>query len=40
MCLIETRSRVWVGKNLFDMLPIKNRLKQGDALTPLLFNLL
>ena len=29
---------VWVGKNLFDMFPIRNCLKQGDALSPLLFN--
>jgi hypothetical protein len=38
MCLIETYSRVWVGKNLSDMFPIRNGLKQGDALSPLLFN--
>ena len=34
----ETYSRVWAGKHLSDMFPIKNRLKQGDALLPLLFN--
>ena len=39
MCLTETYSRVWVGKNLSDMFPIRNGLKQGDALSPLLFNL-
>jgi len=39
MCLIETYSRVQVGKNLSDMFPIRNGLKQRDALTPLLFNL-
>jgi hypothetical protein len=36
MCLTETLSRVLVGKNL--TFPIKNDLKQGDALLPLLFN--
>ena len=38
MCLTETYSRVLVGKNLSDMFPIKNGLKQGDALSPFLFN--
>jgi len=38
MCLTETYSRVRVGKNLSDMLPVRNGLKQGDALSPLLFN--
>ena len=38
MCLDETYSRVQVGKRLSDMFRIKNVLKQGDALTPLLFN--
>jgi len=38
MCLTETFSRVQVGKNLSDMFPIRNALKQGDALSPLLFN--
>jgi hypothetical protein len=36
MCLIETYSRVWVAKNLSPMYPIRNGLKQGDALSPLL----
>ena len=31
-------STVWVGKNLSDMFPIRNGLKEGDALLPLLFN--
>jgi len=37
MCLTETYSRVRVGKNLFDRFTIRNGLKQGDALSPLLF---
>ena len=32
MCLNENYSRVQVGKHLSDMFPIKNDLKQGDAL--------
>jgi hypothetical protein len=38
MCLSETYSRVQVGKHLSDTFPIKNGLKQGDALPPFLFN--
>ena len=38
MCLTETYSRVRVCKNLSEMFPIRNGLKQGDALSPLLFN--
>jgi len=38
MCLNETYSRVRVGKHLSDMFPIRNGLKQGNALFPLLFN--
>ena len=38
MCLNDTYSRVWVGKNLSDMFPIRNGLGQGDALPPLPFN--
>jgi sorting nexin-29 len=38
MCLSETYSRVRVGKHLSATFPIKNGLKQGDALSPLLFN--
>ena len=38
MCLTEIYSRVWVGKNLSDMFPSRNGLKQLDALSPLLFN--
>jgi len=38
MCLSERYIRVRVGKHLSDTFPIKNNLKQGDALRPLLFN--
>jgi len=38
MCLTETYSTVRVGKNLSEMFPIGNGLKQGDALSPLPFN--
>ena len=38
MGLNETCSSVRVGKSLSVMFPIGNGLKQGDALTPLLFN--
>jgi hypothetical protein len=38
MCLSEIYSEVRIGKYLTDKFPIQNGLKQGDALTPLLFN--
>jgi hypothetical protein len=38
MCLSETYSRVRVGKRLSETFPIKNGLKQGGALSQLLFN--
>jgi hypothetical protein len=38
MCLNETYSKVRVGKLLPDKFPIQNGLKQGDALSPLVFN--
>ena len=38
MCMTATCSRVRIDKNLSDMFPIRNGLKQGDALSPLLFN--
>jgi len=38
MSLTETYSTVWVGKNVSDRFPIRNGLKQGDALSPMFFN--
>jgi len=38
ICLSETYNRFRVGKNLFDMFPIRNCLKQRGALPPLLTN--
>jgi hypothetical protein len=38
MCLNETYSKVHIGKHLSDNFPIQNCLKEGDALSPLLFN--
>jgi hypothetical protein len=38
MCLNETYSKVRIGKHLSDSFPIQNDLKQGDALSPLLYN--
>jgi hypothetical protein len=38
MCLNETYSKVCIGKHLSDRFPIQNGLKQGDALSPMLFN--
>jgi hypothetical protein len=38
MCPTETYSTVRVGKNLSDMFPFRDGLKQGDALSPLFFN--
>ena len=37
MFLNETCSRVWVGKHWSVLLPVKNDLKRGDVLSPLLF---
>jgi hypothetical protein len=34
----ETYSKVRIGKHLSETFPIQNGLKQGDALSPLLFN--
>ncbi|KAJ4431331.1 hypothetical protein ANN_19928 [Periplaneta americana] len=38
MCLSETYSRVRIGQFLSDAFPIHYGVKQGDALSPLLFN--
>jgi hypothetical protein len=38
MCLNESYSKVCIGERLCDNFPIQNVLKQGDALSPLLFN--
>jgi hypothetical protein len=38
VCLKETYSRVRVGKYMSDMFLIRNGLKQGDDISPLLFN--
>ena len=34
----QFQSRVQVGKNVCDRFPIRNGLKQVDALSPMLFN--
>jgi hypothetical protein len=39
MCLNKTCSKVHIGKHLSDSFPIQNGLKQGDALSPLVFNI-
>jgi hypothetical protein len=38
MCLNETYSEVRISKLLSDKFAIQNGLKQGDALSPLLFS--
>jgi hypothetical protein len=38
MCLNETYGKIHVGQLLSDKFPTQNGLKQGDALSPLLFN--
>jgi len=38
MSLTETYSGVRVGMNVYDRFPIRNGLKQGDALTPMRFH--
>jgi hypothetical protein len=38
MCLNETNVKVHIGKHLSDTFPAQNGRKQGDAVSPLLFN--
>jgi retron-type reverse transcriptase len=38
MCLNESCSKVRIDRHLSDNFPTQNGLKQGDALSPLLFN--
>jgi hypothetical protein len=38
MCLDKMCSNVCIGKHLSDSFPIQKGQKQGDALSPLLFN--
>jgi hypothetical protein len=38
MCLSETYSTVRVAIHFSDVLPVKNGLKKGDGLLPLVFN--
>jgi hypothetical protein len=38
MCLNETYSKIHIGNPTSDNFRIQNGLKQGDALSPLLFN--
>jgi hypothetical protein len=38
MCLNETFSKVHIGNICFVHFPIQNDVKQGDPLSPLLFN--
>jgi hypothetical protein len=38
MCLNKLYIKDNIDKHLYDALPIQNALKQGDALSPLLFN--
>jgi hypothetical protein len=38
VCLNETYSKVCIGKHLSDSSPVQKSLEQGDALSPLLFN--
>jgi hypothetical protein len=38
MCLNETYSTVRIGKYQCEKFPFQNGLKEGDALSPLLFN--
>jgi hypothetical protein len=37
MCLNETCNKIHIGKHLSDAFSVQNGVKQGDALSPLLF---
>jgi hypothetical protein len=39
MCLNETYSNARASKHLSDTFPVRNGVNEGDALSPLLFNL-
>jgi hypothetical protein len=38
MFLSKTNGKVRIGRHLSDTFPVQNGLKQGDSLSPLLFN--
>jgi hypothetical protein len=38
MCLNEKYSKIRMGEHLSGAFPIQNGLKQGDAVSPLIFN--
>jgi hypothetical protein len=38
MCIKETCSKVRIGIYLSDNFPVQNGIKQGDGLSPFLFN--
>jgi hypothetical protein len=38
ICLNKMYSKLYIGEHLSDSFPIQNGPKQGDALSPLLFN--
>jgi hypothetical protein len=39
MCLNESNGKVRIGKYLFDNFDMQNGLKQGDALSPLQYDI-
>jgi hypothetical protein len=39
ICLKETYSKVHIGNHLSDNVPMENGLKEGDALSPVLFSI-
>jgi hypothetical protein len=38
MCINEASTKVCIGKHLSNVFPVPNGLKQGDTLSPLVFN--